>query len=277
MSVDVEDYFQVSAFDGVVPRSAGTAREPRRARTPNGCSSSSTSTTVRATFFVLGWVAERFPALVRRIAAARPRDRLARLRPPAGLRPDAATSSARTSAAPRRCSRTSAASPVRGYRAPSYSITERSLWALDVLIEEGYAYDASIFPIHHDRYGIPDVAAPCPTCMERAGGALVEVPGSTVRLGRREPADRRRRLLPAPAVRLDALGHRARQPRRAAAGHLLPASVGDRSGPAAHAAGRAQPRFGTIATSDVPKRGCGGCCATSPSARRGCCSHRKMC
>ena len=44
---------------------------------------------------------------------------------------------------------------MRGFRAPSYSITERSLWALDVLIEEGYAYDASIFPIHHDRYGIP--------------------------------------------------------------------------------------------------------------------------
>jgi polysaccharide deacetylase family protein (PEP-CTERM system associated) len=71
---------------------------------------------------------------------------------------------------------------VAGYRAPSYSVTPRSLWALDVLIETGYRYDASIFPIRHDRYGIP-VSARHPYVIERAGGQLVEVPASTVHVG----------------------------------------------------------------------------------------------
>ena len=72
--------------------------------------------------------------------------------------------------------------PVLGYRAPSYSIVESSLWALDVLIEEGYAYDASIFPIHHDRYGIPDAERHAHV-LRRRSGALVEMPASTVRVG----------------------------------------------------------------------------------------------
>jgi polysaccharide deacetylase family protein (PEP-CTERM system associated) len=71
---------------------------------------------------------------------------------------------------------------VIGYRAPSYSITPRSLWALDVLLEEGYQYDSSIFPIRHDRYGIP-VSGRKPYLIHRDRGALVEVPGSTTRLG----------------------------------------------------------------------------------------------
>ena len=71
---------------------------------------------------------------------------------------------------------------VNGYRAPSFSVTKQSLWALDVLLEEGYRYDASIFPVRHDRYGIPD-AHRWPHAMTRAGGSLFEVPGSTVRLG----------------------------------------------------------------------------------------------
>ena len=71
---------------------------------------------------------------------------------------------------------------VVGYRAPSYSITPRSLWALDVLVEEGYEYDSSIFPIRHDRYGIP-VSDRQPYLIERSGTRLVEIPGSTTRLG----------------------------------------------------------------------------------------------
>jgi polysaccharide deacetylase family protein (PEP-CTERM system associated) len=70
---------------------------------------------------------------------------------------------------------------VGGYRAPSYSVTPRSLWALDILIEEGYWYDASIFPIMHDRYGIP-VSARHPYAIQRRGGTLTEVPASTVRV-----------------------------------------------------------------------------------------------
>jgi polysaccharide deacetylase family protein (PEP-CTERM system associated) len=71
---------------------------------------------------------------------------------------------------------------VLGYRAPSYSITPRSLWALDILLQEGYEYDSSIFPIRHDRYGIP-VSDRRPYRIERRLGTLVEVPGSTTRLG----------------------------------------------------------------------------------------------
>jgi polysaccharide deacetylase family protein (PEP-CTERM system associated) len=74
------------------------------------------------------------------------------------------------------------ASEVLGYRAPSYSITPKSLWALDILIEEGYRYDSSIFPIRHDRYGIP-LSPRHPYLLERACGALVEAPASTTRLG----------------------------------------------------------------------------------------------
>ena len=72
--------------------------------------------------------------------------------------------------------------PVLGYRAPSFSIVRSSLWALDVLIEEGHAYDASIFPIHHDRYGIPDAPRHVHR-IERAAGSITEVPASTIRLG----------------------------------------------------------------------------------------------
>jgi polysaccharide deacetylase family protein (PEP-CTERM system associated) len=71
---------------------------------------------------------------------------------------------------------------VVGYRAPSYSITPRSLWALDVLLQEGYEYDASIFPIKHDRYGIP-ISARRPYRIERRSGTLIEIPGSTTRIG----------------------------------------------------------------------------------------------
>jgi hypothetical protein len=70
---------------------------------------------------------------------------------------------------------------VRGYRAPSYSITKISLWALDVLIDEGYEYDTSIFPIHHDRYGIPNAPRHVHV-VERPNGRIVEVPPSTVRV-----------------------------------------------------------------------------------------------
>jgi polysaccharide deacetylase family protein (PEP-CTERM system associated) len=71
---------------------------------------------------------------------------------------------------------------VRGYRAPSFSVTPQSRWALDVLVEEGYTYDASIFPIHHDRYGMP--GAPRHPYIEHAsGGAIAEAPATTVTLG----------------------------------------------------------------------------------------------
>lgn len=181
MTVDVEDYFHVSAFDGVVPRSQWAALECRVERNTDRLLAIFAETGIHATFFVLGWVAERYPALVARIVAAGHEiashgfaHRLVYDLTPAAFRDDVRRSKAVLEAA--------SGSTVHGYRAPSYSITPRSLWALDVLIEEGFTYDASIFPIHHDRYGIP-VSARHPYRLQRAPGELIEVPGSTVQWG----------------------------------------------------------------------------------------------
>ena len=181
LSVDVEDYFQVSAFDGAVPRSAWETRESRVVRNTERLLGIFDQHAVRGTFFVLGWVAERFPALLRTIAAAGHEiashgygHGLVYNQSREAFRDDIRRSKAVIEAA--------CGVHVRGYRAPSFSITRRSLWALDVLIDEGFAYDASIFPIRHDRYGIPS-SPRFPYRVERDGGSLVELPGSTVAFG----------------------------------------------------------------------------------------------
>ena len=181
MTVDVEDYFQVSAFDDVVPRAAWDDMESRVCRNTERLLEIFDRAGVRATFFVLGWVADRFPALVRDIAAHGHElashsywHRLVYDLTPDEFREDLkkAKDAIETAAGPR----------VVGFRAPSYSITSKSLWALDVLIEEGYEYDSSIFPVHHDRYGIPS-ARRHPHRMTTRYGSLLEIPGSTIRLG----------------------------------------------------------------------------------------------
>jgi polysaccharide deacetylase family protein (PEP-CTERM system associated) len=181
MTIDVEDYFHVSAFDGVVPRSSWETLECRVERNTERLLAIFEDTGIKGTFFVLGWVAERYPALVQRIAAAGHEiashgyaHRLVYDLTPAMFREDIRRSKAVIEDA--------AGVQVAGYRAPSYSITPRSLWALDILIEEGFTYDASIFPIHHDRYGIP-VSARHPYRLKREAGELIEVPGSTVQWG----------------------------------------------------------------------------------------------
>jgi polysaccharide deacetylase family protein (PEP-CTERM system associated) len=181
MTVDVEDYFHVSVFDGVVPRHEWATLESRVVRNTNRLLDLFAETGVRATFFVLGWVAERHPDLVRAIVGGGHElashgfaHRLVYDLTPAQFRDDVRRSKAVLESA--------AGVGVLGYRAPSYSITPRSLWAIDILIEEGFSWDASIFPIHHDRYGIP-VSPRHPYVLERDRGRLVEVPGSTVRVG----------------------------------------------------------------------------------------------
>lgn len=181
MTIDVEDYFHVSAFDGVVPRSTWAGLECRVERNTDRLLEIFDCGGIKATFFVLGWVAERYPALVGRIAAAGHElashghaHRLVYDLTPAMFRDDIRRSKTVLEDA--------AGVAVQGYRAPSYSITPLSLWALDILIEEGFTYDASIFPIHHDRYGIP-VSARHPYRLTRSAGELIEVPGSTVQWG----------------------------------------------------------------------------------------------
>jgi len=181
MSVDVEDYFQVSAFDDVVDRRDWEKLPSRVVQNTSRLLDLFDEFGVRATFFVLGWVADRFPELVKRISLAGHElashgyhHRLVYTQTPDEFREDVRRS--------KRLIEDLSGQAVRGYRAPSYSITRESLWALDVLIEEGYAYDASIFPIRHDRYGIPD-APRHPHQRSSASGQLTEAPPSTVRMG----------------------------------------------------------------------------------------------
>ena len=181
MSIDVEDYFHVSVFDGIVPRSQWDTMESRVVRNTERLLDIFDEFEVHSTFFVLAWVGERHPELVKTIAARGHEvashgyaHRLVYDQTRAAFRDDVRRAKAILEDASGR--------RVIGYRAPSYSITPRSLWALDILIEEGYAYDSSIFPIRHDRYGIP-VSDRRPYRIDRAGRSIIEVPASTARLG----------------------------------------------------------------------------------------------
>jgi polysaccharide deacetylase family protein (PEP-CTERM system associated) len=179
MTIDVEDYFQVSAFDDVVSRTAWDGFESRVCRNTERILELFAEADVRGTFFVLAWVAERFPGLVRTIASLGHEiashgygHRLVYDLTPEEFRRDVSRA--------KRTLEDMTGTPVVGFRAPSYSITGRSAWALDVLVEEGYVYDASIFPIRHDRYGMPS-APRHPHLLRRPRGPLVEAPPSTVR------------------------------------------------------------------------------------------------
>jgi polysaccharide deacetylase family protein (PEP-CTERM system associated) len=179
MTVDVEDYFQVSAFEGHIDRQAWDSFESRVCRNTDRLLELFDAARVTATFFMLGWVADRFPELARRISAAGHEmashgyaHRLVYDMTPAEFADDLRRAKAVLEAA--------SGQRVTGYRAPSYSITKRSLWAFDVLLAEGYLYDASVYPIHHDRYGIPD-SPRRPYRVARSAGSLWELPGSTVR------------------------------------------------------------------------------------------------
>lgn len=181
MTIDVEDYFHVSVFDGVLPRHQWSRLESRVCANTERLLQIFGEAGIRATFFVLGWVAERHPALVQRIASLGHEvashgyaHRLIYDQTPDAFREDVRRAKALLE--------DTSGLRVFGYRAPSYSVTPRSLWALDILIEEGYVYDSSIFPIRHDRYGIP-VSARHVYRLQRPAGALIELPASTVRYG----------------------------------------------------------------------------------------------
>jgi polysaccharide deacetylase family protein (PEP-CTERM system associated) len=181
MSIDVEDYFHVSVFDGIVPRSEWDGMESRVVANTHRLLDIFDEFAVRSTFFVLGWVGERHPDLVRAIAARGHEiashgyaHRLIYDQTPKAFGEDIRRA--------KRLLEDQSGRRVVGYRAPSYSITPKSLWALDVLLEQGYEYDSSIFPIRHDRYGIP-VSDRRPYLIKRGGGVLVEVPGSTTEVG----------------------------------------------------------------------------------------------
>ena len=180
-SVDVEDFFQVAAFEGVIDRADWDGFDRRVERNTRLLLELLERHGVRATMFVLGWVAERAPELVREIHAAGHELAIHGYdhRRVTELTPDEFRADVRSA---KRLLEDIAGVEVRGYRAPTYSIVKRTMWAVDILLEEGFRYDSSIFPIRHDRYGIPD-APRFPWVVTSANGArLIEFPISTVRL-----------------------------------------------------------------------------------------------
>lgn len=180
-SVDVEDYFQVEAFADVVPRERWDRYTLRVERNTHRILDLLDERRVEATFFVLGWVAERLPGLVREIAARGHElgchsywHRLIYKLTPTEFAEDTRRAKDAIEQA--------AGERVLGYRAPSYSVTRTSLWALEALVEAGFSYDSSIFPIRHDVYGIPD-APRGPFRIRTPAGDLTEFPITTFRMG----------------------------------------------------------------------------------------------
>ncbi len=182
LSVDVEDYFHVEAFRDRIPQETWPLFQPRVADNTRRVLERLSVTKARATFFVLGWVAERQPQIVREILSAGHEvgchsyaHRCVWTLSPSEFRED--TRHARMAI------EDAGGRPVLGYRAPSFSIAERSLWAIDILAEEGFLYDSSVFPIHHDVYGLPH-APRTPFRWTGRRGHLYEIPPTAVRWGR---------------------------------------------------------------------------------------------
>ena len=180
LTVDVEDYYQVESFADIVSRQDWPRWESRIERSTYKLLEMFARHNAFGTFFMLGWIAERHPRLAREILSAgheiachsydhqfilnqKREDFRSDVRRAKSIIEDI------TGAA------------VEGYRAPTYSIIEKTLWALEILIEEGFRYDSSIFPIYHDRYGVPG-AGRFPYEINCAAGKIIEFPPSTTRL-----------------------------------------------------------------------------------------------
>jgi len=182
LTVDVEDYFQVAALAEAVSRDDWASMEYRVDNNTDRLLALFDDRNVRATFFTLGWVAERSPALVRRIRDAGHEiashgysHQLIYNQSPEVFREETRKS--------KQILEDIIGESVTGYRAASYSITARSRWALDILCEEGFTWDSSIFPVHHDRYGMPGTPYG-PYLLEAPnGGTLTEFPLSTCPIG----------------------------------------------------------------------------------------------
>lgn len=181
-TIDVEEYFQVTAFEGVVAR-ADWSRQPSRVEAAaDRLLELLARGGVHGTFFTLGWIAERHPQLVRRIAEAG--HEVAshgwwHRRIPT-LTPDEFRADVRDA---RRILEDVSGQRVEGFRAPSFSIVPGYEWAFDILLEEGYRYDSSVFPIRRRGYGWPH-APSAPFTIARASGDLLELPMTTLAVGR---------------------------------------------------------------------------------------------
>lgn len=181
LTVDVEDWFQVQALEGAIARDSWDRREARVARNTERILALCAESGCRATFFVLGWVARRHAALLRRIAdqgheiaSHGMEHRRVDRQTPASLRGELAAAKALLEDV--------SGTEVRGYRAPSFSIGARQFWAYGCLAEAGYAYSSSVYPVRHDNYGIP--AAPRHPFRPPNAPGIVELPLPTIAAGR---------------------------------------------------------------------------------------------
>lgn len=179
-TVDVEDYYHVSNFEKHIDRADWQRHESRVVANTRRVLELLKKHDVRATFFVLGWVAEHFPDLVGEIRAAGHEigshgywHRLIYQLTPEQFRHDLVRT--------RTILEGITEGPVVSYRAPSFSITNESLWALEILAEEGIRFDSSVFPVRHHRYGIPR-ANPAIHRVDTAAGPLWEFPASVLRI-----------------------------------------------------------------------------------------------
>jgi polysaccharide deacetylase family protein (PEP-CTERM system associated) len=183
LTIDVEDYYHVSAFEQHVDRSQWDRYESRVVANTHRLMKILDRHQVRATFFVLGWVAQQHPQLVRDIHSAGHEigshtfwHRLIYQLSPEEFRTDLRQS--------RDILQELIGIPVTAFRAPSFSITNKSLWALDVLVEEGFQVDSSVFPIGRSRYGIPHAPKRL-YHLQTKSGAICEFPPSVVQFAGR--------------------------------------------------------------------------------------------
>lgn len=183
LTIDVEEHFQVSAFDGVVDRGDWATMTSRVETSTERILDLLDEAGVSATFFVLGWLAEHRRQLVRRIAERGHEigchgysHRLVYEQ-----RAEEFVDEVRRS---KQLLEQISGQEVRGHRAASFSITRQSLWALDALVDAGFAYDSSLFPVRHDRYGIPGAPRGIYRLETPSGRSLLEISPSTLQLGR---------------------------------------------------------------------------------------------
>jgi polysaccharide deacetylase family protein (PEP-CTERM system associated) len=182
-SIDVEDYFHVEALAPSIPRAKWSEMEYRCEASMQRLLALMSEHGVRGTMFVLGWVAERSPHLVREIVRAGHEvachgysHRLVYRQEPEVFREETARA--------KNLLEDLTGRPVLGYRAASFSIIERSKWALDCLIDLGFTYDSSVFPVRHDRYGMPEAELAPYKITAPSGRSIVEFPMSVATLGR---------------------------------------------------------------------------------------------
>lgn len=180
MSVDVEDYFQVSAFEPYIKKSDWDSLEHRVENNTHKILDLFSEFETKSTFFTLGWVANKYPSLIKRIVdeghelACHGYEHIrVTEQSPEQFRADIIKT--------KQLLEDLAGKAVIGYRAASYSINKNNLWAHDVLAEEGFKYSSSVYPVKHDLYGIPDAPRFCYKPI--AGSEFLEVPISTLRFG----------------------------------------------------------------------------------------------